>query len=65
MLWCRMAAVAAGAVLCALPLRAGEPDGVDWRSSTDYDVFRAMQGRYAGSPCLHRAGLPEWRPPPS
>ena len=53
-----MAAVAAGAVLCALPLRAGEPDGVDWRSSTDYDVFRAMQGRYAGLTVLAPSGAP-------
>lgn len=53
-----MAAIAAGAVLCALPLRAGEPDGVDWRSSTDYDVFRAMQGRYAGLTVLAPSGAP-------
>ena len=53
-----MAAFAAGAVLCALPLRAGEPDGVDWRSSTDYDVFRAMQGRYAGLTVLAPSGAP-------
>lgn len=54
----RIAALAVCALLCTVPLRAAEPEGEDWSRSTDYDVLRAMQGRYPGLTVLSPGGAP-------